>query len=245
MPRVLRDINSRTIQSFRVMSNKKRIKKEWHSDYINVNQLIDYLSKYKDKHVHYEDFLFGFFSALNYSFHFRYETDKQDIYELESSDVILFYAIKYHVLENNSRLLYSRGWYKNLFAWWQSWHYGTWKPKEISYKTLDSRIKRYDKPIGKKPKKINKNTRVYLMIDNHTGLYKIGRSIKPLKREKTLQSEKPSIKLLYDWEAVNKDEHTLHKIFKRKRVRGEWFDLNDIDISSIKNYFQEKHEQLK
>ena len=87
-------------------------------------------------------------------------------------------------------------------------------------------------------------TQVYLMIDKNTGLYKIGRSKKPEFREKTLQSEKPTIELLFNWHAFNKDELNLHKIFEEKRIRGEWFDLNYSDIDTIKNYFQEKHEQL-
>ena len=40
------------------------------------------------------------------------------------------------------------------------------------------------------------NIKTYLMKDRHNGLYKIGSSKKPKFRERTLQSEKPSIKLV-------------------------------------------------
>tara|TARA_R100001460_G_C3506284_1_gene170975 strand:- start:126 stop:830 length:705 start_codon:yes stop_codon:yes gene_type:complete len=90
----------------------------------------------------------------------------------------------------------------------------------------------------KKPKIKNLKTKVYLMFDSNTGYYKIGRSVKPRIREKTLQSQKPTIDLLFTWQGYNKDETNLHKMFSEKRVRGEWFNLNNKDIDTIKNYFE-------
>ena len=209
-----------------------------HKNYIEVNQLIEYLSKYKDKHLHYEDFLFSFFQCLDLSFGFRGIKSNKKTYDLEASDFILFYAISYHTLENNSRFLYNRGWYNNLYCWWQCLHWGSWKPKETMLKTFNNRYKQVNKIKTISTKKIDKSTKVYLMIDNHTGFYKIGRSKNPSTREKTLQSQKPSIELLYYWNGLNKDERNLHKMFEEKRVRGEWFDLNYNDIDGIKNYFQ-------
>lgn len=81
-------------------------------------------------------------------------------------------------------------------------------------------------------------TYVYLMIDKNTGYYKIGRSKNPTIREKTLQSEKPTIELLHKFDAISKDEKTLHEMFNEKRVRGEWFDLSGSDVKVIQNYFQ-------
>ena len=78
------------------------------------------------------------------------------------------------------------------------------------------------------------------MIDKNTGLYKIGRSINPKIRERTLQSEKPTIELLYFREGYDLDEKFLHNFFKDKRVRGEWFDLNFEDRQFIKEYFKGK-----
>ena len=49
---------------------------------------------------------------------------------------------------------------------------------------------------GKKSSKGNRQYRTYLMLDESTGYYKIGKAIDPSYRERTLQSEKPSIKLL-------------------------------------------------
>jgi hypothetical protein len=74
------------------------------------------------------------------------------------------------------------------------------------------------------------------MIDKNTGYYKIGRSLKPKFREKTLQSEKPTIELLFSNDAKIKKEKDLHNMFSDKRIRGEWFDLNGSDLTKIKEY---------
>ena len=88
------------------------------------------------------------------------------------------------------------------------------------------------------PKKFQSNfTQVYVMIDKNTGFYKIGRSVNPKQRERTLQSEKPTIELLFNHDARVKDEKQLHSIFNEKRVRGEWFDLNGSDLQTIRQYF--------
>lgn len=79
--------------------------------------------------------------------------------------------------------------------------------------------------------------RIYVMIDNHTGYYKIGKSKNPKYREKTLQSEKPSIHMMFYYEGCSEDEKALHKMFAEKRIRGEWFDLNGSDVQKIKEYF--------
>lgn len=81
---------------------------------------------------------------------------------------------------------------------------------------------------------------VYIMKDNHTGYYKIGISKQPKYREKTLLSQSPSIELMYHKEFIDRDmarvvEKTLHQRFGNKRVRGEWFDLNDYDLASVKS----------
>jgi ribosomal protein L16 Arg81 hydroxylase len=83
-----------------------------------------------------------------------------------------------------------------------------------------------------------KKTAIYLMYDEHTKYYKIGRSLNPTKREKTLQSEKPSIVLKYSFSGVIDDESALHDKFKDKRIRGEWFNLDELDIDYIIKYFK-------
>lgn len=88
--------------------------------------------------------------------------------------------------------------------------------------------------------KQKKDTYVYIMYDENTGYFKIGRSLNPTKRERTLQSEKASIKLIATYPAKSSDEGILHKKFEHLRVRGEWFDLSDLQIAQIRQYFKNK-----
>lgn len=71
----------------------------------------------------------------------------------------------------------------------------------------------------------------YLMIDENTHYVKIGRSFNPKNRERTLQSEKPTIRIIY----ICKDniETELHKKFADVRIRGEWFNLTEEQIQTI------------
>ena len=83
-----------------------------------------------------------------------------------------------------------------------------------------------------------KTTKVYVMIDKNTGYYKIGKSTNPKFRERTLQSEKPTIEMIFNKEAKHRNEKKLHEMFKENRIRGEWFDLNGSDLIKIKNYLE-------
>ena len=91
-----------------------------------------------------------------------------------------------------------------------------------------------DEPEG------DQKTYVYLMQDTTNNYYKIGHSKNPQYREKTLQSEKPTIELLLSYAGSCEDETELHERFKEKRIRGEWFDINEEDIQAIKDYFERK-----
>ncbi len=82
-----------------------------------------------------------------------------------------------------------------------------------------------------------KPTCVYLMQDDRTHLFKIGSSKKPEYRERTLQSDNPLVNLLVYWDVDEADERYLHKTYKHKRVRGEWFKLTAFDIKRIGDYF--------
>ena len=86
----------------------------------------------------------------------------------------------------------------------------------------------------------HETTFVYLMLDKNTGYHKIGRSINPNKRERTLQSEKPTITLFYHCEVPVKIETILHEKYKDYRVRGEWFDLDEEQINEIVEYLESK-----
>jgi len=76
---------------------------------------------------------------------------------------------------------------------------------------------------------------IYLMLNLRNGLFKIGKSKTPYKREKTLHSEEPEILLLFvEPESELNSESKLHTFFKEKRVRGEWFKLTINDLMNFK-----------
>jgi len=79
---------------------------------------------------------------------------------------------------------------------------------------------------------------VYIMKNTRNGYTKIGfTKNNPRFRERTLQSEEPEVELIGHWKGSMYDEDKLHKGFLKKRVRGEWFDLNKDDINQIEEYF--------
>lgn len=79
---------------------------------------------------------------------------------------------------------------------------------------------------------------VYLMEDISNNFFKIGISNKPEYREYTLQSEKPTIKLLKAKKfpirkIASSFEKALHESYGSQRVRGEWFNLSNEDVNHI------------
>jgi len=117
----------------------------------------------------------------------------------------------------------------------ESWSLGKSYDERICISHIGERVTK-EKSSNIKP------TNVYVMIDKNTGLYKIGRSTNPTRREKTLQSEKPTIELLFHNSGFHFDETALHRKFADKRVRGEWFKLDADDLSEVKSYFADKED---
>ena len=79
---------------------------------------------------------------------------------------------------------------------------------------------------------------VYLMKDMANNFHKIGISNHPRYREHTLQSDKPTIELLCAKEYPNRTialaiEAALHKAYSSKRLRGEWFNLDESDVKDV------------
>lgn len=79
---------------------------------------------------------------------------------------------------------------------------------------------------------------VYLMKDTSNGYYKIGISNTPEYRERTLQSEKPTIEMIAckkfpTRKIAESIESALHTTYSQQRLRGEWFNLNDADVAAI------------
>ena len=79
---------------------------------------------------------------------------------------------------------------------------------------------------------------IYLMVDDTNGMIKIGRSKNPKYREGTLQSKEPKTHIIAYWRAPKSIENELHRMFRHKRVRGEWFRLTISDLDEIKFHME-------
>jgi hypothetical protein len=82
---------------------------------------------------------------------------------------------------------------------------------------------------------------VYLMHNKRNNLIKIGKSKNPGHREKTLQAEEPEIMMIAVWKASDKLESDLHRQYKHKRNRGEWFNLSFRELKNIRQFVAESN----
>ena len=109
----------------------------------------------------------------------------------------------------------------------------------------------FDKKIEKKERKKTHTDSpifIYLMRNNISNYIKIGKSTQPVFRERTLQSQEPNIELLFKHEAPSELEILIHRKYKNKRIRGEWFELSDKNLLKIKqiiNNIDNEISQLK
>ncbi|WP_269235008.1 GIY-YIG nuclease family protein [Flavobacterium flavigenum] len=87
-----------------------------------------------------------------------------------------------------------------------------------------------------KLERIKNSEYVYLMVNSDSGYIKIGTSINPHYREKTLHSQEPKIFLIAQWKCNKHVEKQLHEKFKDKRIRGEWFNLQLKDLKNIEEF---------
>jgi len=108
-------------------------------------------------------------------------------------------------------------------------------PKGIIKVDLINRTKYYRDFFNNNFKKqiLENNEYVYLMLNDETGLVKIGYSKNPIYREQTLHSKEPCVFLIAFWNCEKCIERELHQKFRLKRVRGEWFKLNFRDLREI------------
>lgn len=82
----------------------------------------------------------------------------------------------------------------------------------------------------------------YLMKDIVNNYAKIGRSIDCSRRHFDLHANNPNIKMLF---VIKNDiEKQLHIKYKSKRMYGEWFNLTEIDIKSIKTKYHGRTKKI-
>jgi hypothetical protein len=81
----------------------------------------------------------------------------------------------------------------------------------------------------------------YIYLIKSQNLYKIGRAKKIKDRIRAYKTENPfGIEILLQVKVDNyiKEENMLLDMFKEKKVRGEWFSLNEEDVELIKEIYE-------
>ncbi|MGL5720071.1 MAG: GIY-YIG nuclease family protein [Alphaproteobacteria bacterium] len=84
---------------------------------------------------------------------------------------------------------------------------------------------------------------VYLLFNKSTSMHKIGVTKNVSTRVSSIEMQTGVDMVLVEKTLVDDmyfHESYLHKLFKEKRVKGEWFNLNDFDVEKIKNMMQSK-----
>ena len=76
---------------------------------------------------------------------------------------------------------------------------------------------------------------VYLMQSGLHSYTKIGFSVAPIVRERTLQAEDPELVKIFECEAYQLFERWLHRRKAEKRIRGEWFALTAEEIQWVRS----------
>ncbi len=93
------------------------------------------------------------------------------------------------------------------------------------------------------------DTWIYLIKDNRTGYYKIGKSNNPAKRLRELKKQPTLLPYPHDFELVNSfwvDEAIeihFHNVLARFRKRGEWFDLPQDIVELITEFMTKMRQQ--
>lgn len=96
-------------------------------------------------------------------------------------------------------------------------------------------------PALENPETIIKDSECYVYLKmNNKGHYKIGISVDPKTRERTLMAQDPQIKTIAKKKYINRKiagaiEQALHLMYRHKRIRGEWFLLDELDLSELKS----------
>lgn len=119
-------------------------------------------------------------------------------------------------------------------------------PAKIYYSFTNENIENLDKLLNDsndnspiyKNSLMRQNTYVIKDLDRE-GVYKIGKSRNPKSRIKQLMYEFPNLELIM---VCDSDiESDLHNCFKNSNVKGEWFNLSNIDLDMLVNNYNFKH----
>ncbi len=238
-------IDFKTVKGLKYKNNIENFRKRVKQSFGSSEDVYFYL--HTENILSKEDFIRDFFVDI-----WRYQTHYANIYSLRDSDIDLddfnskntykekIQCVRYFYKELVNLYYYcdevieevSESYLNKQFTLYtKKWINEMLKDEYILYlKNLNRELTQSAYKNNTKSKETFKQ-RTYILKDNNTGFYKIGKSINPKEREKTLQSEKPTIKMIKEFKTDI--ESKLHKKYNEHRIRGEWFDLNNIQLKYI------------
>lgn len=114
--------------------------------------------------------------------------------------------------------------------------HGVWRGYNTERPSLVS--KRHTRIYDAIQPPVGRGEYVYLIQDTDiSGYIKIGHTNNLVRRLNEIGATKGSVqvRLIHFIRCTNRihTERSLHKLFKKKRIRGEWFDLNNRDIRDL------------
>lgn len=100
--------------------------------------------------------------------------------------------------------------------------------------SINEQIKAQNKSYGRQLYCLNKY--LYLAKDSD-GRVKIGHSCNPYNRVKSISNKiNKKVELIFKKKGAAIYEKMLHNYFSEKNIEGEWFNLTNKDIDSIKEF---------
>jgi hypothetical protein len=82
---------------------------------------------------------------------------------------------------------------------------------------------------------------VYVIASEDNKRVKIGHSIDPLRRIRTMQyGSSQRLRLIGAFPGGKSDEETLHSLLRDVQVHGEWFDCNEELLAFLRRYTRSK-----
>lgn len=92
-------------------------------------------------------------------------------------------------------------------------------------------------PHREKPVRLDRYCQIYVIVDRHRKVYKIGKAGNAQNRYRQMLTANPWLDLLLEFDGKESDEVALHERFSEKRLEREWFSLDTTDLKSIIEHF--------
>jgi len=115
---------------------------------------------------------------------------------------------------------------------------------QFRLQAIEAKIAYDNKLIQDRINRENAPCIIYLALDITCGYHKVGQSKNVASRELVLMAQKPTIKVVAQYNGIVSDEKAVHDILHSHglHIRGEWFNLqSEAAMKLVDNYFTSKY----